>query len=80
MPRPSMSLAIALKKDVRYRLSVIGTAVISQADLAQGFNFGFFKTSITSVGRVVEQGRHEELLERGGLYARLWTLQNESVS
>ena len=29
--------------------------------------------------RVVEQGRHEELLERGGLYARLWTLQNESV-
>ena len=30
-------------------------------------------------GRVAEQGRHEELLERGGLYARLWTLQNESV-
>ncbi len=30
-------------------------------------------------GRVMEQGRHEELLERGGLYARLWALQNESV-
>ncbi len=30
-------------------------------------------------GRVVDQGRHAELLERGGLYARLWTLQNESV-
>ena len=30
-------------------------------------------------GRVAEQGRHEELLERGGLYARLWALQNESV-
>ena len=30
-------------------------------------------------GRVVDQGRHAELLERGGLYARLWALQNESV-
>ncbi|OBZ19164.1 ABC transporter ATP-binding protein [Bacillus sp. FJAT-27264] len=29
-------------------------------------------------GRLVEQGRHERLLERGGLYARLWTLQQES--
>ena len=30
-------------------------------------------------GRVVDQGRHAELLERGGLYARLGALQNESV-
>ncbi|MFF2909638.1 ABC transporter ATP-binding protein [Paenibacillus sp. NPDC057934] len=29
-------------------------------------------------GRLVEQGRHDSLLERGGLYARLWTLQQES--
>ena len=34
---------------------------------------------VMEAGRVVDQGRHEELLERGGLYARLWTLQNESV-
>ncbi|XID90431.1 ABC transporter ATP-binding protein [Paenibacillaceae bacterium WGS1546] len=29
-------------------------------------------------GRVVEQGRHEELLGRGGLYARLWELQTRA--
>ena len=34
---------------------------------------------VMEAGRVVDQGRHEELLERGGLYARLWTLQSESV-
>jgi ATP-binding cassette subfamily B protein IrtB len=30
-------------------------------------------------GQLVEQGRHEALLLRGGLYARLWKLQQESV-
>jgi ATP-binding cassette subfamily B protein len=29
-------------------------------------------------GRVVEQGKHDDLLARGGLYSRLWTLQQEA--
>jgi ATP-binding cassette subfamily B protein len=28
-------------------------------------------------GRLVEEGRHEELLERGGLYAQLWQAQHQ---
>ena len=29
-------------------------------------------------GRVVEQGKHDDLLAQGGLYSRLWTLQQEA--
>ncbi len=31
-------------------------------------------------GRAVEQGRHEELLERGGLYASLYRMQFDDVT
>lgn len=29
-------------------------------------------------GRIVEEGRHQELMDRKGLYHRLWNLQNQS--
>jgi len=30
---------------------------------------------VLDAGRVAEQGRHEELVRAGGLYARLWRVQ-----
>lgn len=36
------------------------------------------KIIVLDKGRIVEEGRHSELLEKQGLYARLWYLQNKS--
>jgi ATP-binding cassette subfamily B protein len=30
---------------------------------------------VLEAGRVIESGPHEELLSRGGVYARLWRIQ-----
>jgi ABC-type multidrug transport system fused ATPase/permease subunit len=31
-------------------------------------------------GRVVERGRHADLLAQGGLYRRMWELQNQTLN
>jgi ATP-binding cassette subfamily B protein len=35
---------------------------------------------VMEAGRIVEQGSHVKLLEHGGLYARLWELQQQEES
>ena len=35
------------------------------------------KIVVLDKGRVVEQGSHQQLLEKDGLYAHLWQLQQE---
>jgi thiol reductant ABC exporter CydC subunit len=34
---------------------------------------------VLRAGRIVERGRHYELMQMGGLYRRMWALQNESL-
>ncbi|SCM81434.1 hypothetical protein KL86SPO_31613 [uncultured Sporomusa sp.] len=40
---------------------------------------GADKILVLEQGSIVEQGRHEELLAKPGLYSRLWTLQQRSA-
>jgi thiol reductant ABC exporter CydC subunit len=35
---------------------------------------------VLRAGRIVERGRHHELLQMGGLYRRMWHLQNEMLA
>lgn len=41
---------------------------------------GFDRICVLERGRLVEQGRHEELVAAGGLYARLWARQDGFVA
>jgi thiol reductant ABC exporter CydC subunit len=34
---------------------------------------------VFSAGRIVERGRHRDLIQRGGLYQRMWVLQSQMV-
>ena len=41
---------------------------------------GYDRIFVLERGRLVEQGRHDELIQNGGLYARLWTRQDGFVT
>jgi ABC-type multidrug transport system fused ATPase/permease subunit len=32
---------------------------------------------VVEAGRILEMGKHDELVKKGGLYARLWSIQSE---
>jgi len=60
----------ALRKLMRGRTTLIiahRLSTIARADRVQ----------VIEEGRVIESGSHAELLRRGGLYARLWNLQQQ---
>ena len=40
---------------------------------------GADKIILLDRGKITEQGTHSELMEKNGLYHRLYTLQNESL-
>jgi ABC-type transport system involved in Fe-S cluster assembly fused permease/ATPase subunit len=35
---------------------------------------------VLRAGRVIERGRHADLVEMGGLYRRMWELQNQVLA
>mgnify|MGYP001178231884 CR=1 FL=1 len=53
-----------------------GAAVIEVVILAPAL--GLILALVIAGGRVVEEGRHDDLVARGGLYARLARLQFET--
>jgi ATP-binding cassette subfamily B protein len=35
---------------------------------------------VLKAGRIVERGRHPDLLQMGGLYCQMWNLQNQVLT
>jgi ATP-binding cassette, subfamily B, bacterial MsbA len=67
-PQSEAEVQTALGEVLRGRTALVVAhrlSTIAQAD----------RICVLEQGKVVEQGTHAQLLERGGLYARMWTLQ-----
>ncbi|HKZ08642.1 MAG TPA: ABC transporter ATP-binding protein [Methylomirabilota bacterium] len=67
-PAKEMEILRALREALRTRTTLAATHRLRIAELADWI-------VVLDEGRVVEQGRHAELLAAGGLYARLWRIQ-----
>jgi ABC-type multidrug transport system fused ATPase/permease subunit len=35
------------------------------------------RIAVVEAGRIIEIGKHDELIKKGGLYAKLWSIQSE---
>jgi ATP-binding cassette subfamily B protein/ATP-binding cassette subfamily C protein/ATP-binding cassette subfamily B multidrug efflux pump len=61
-------ILLALRAAVRGRTTLLMTHRLRAAEEAD-------HVVVLDQGRLVEQGRHAELLAAGGLYSRLWRVQ-----
>lgn len=65
---------------VTHRLAALGPAVgLEAVPASQGVRPAglAYEILVMRAGRVVERGRHEELMRQGGLYRRMWDLQHQ---
>ena len=67
-PAKEAEILRALREALRTRTTLAATHRLRVAELADSI-------VVLDEGRVVEQGAHAELLAAGGLYARLWRIQ-----
>lgn len=72
-PENEQEVQLALSKVLQGRTALIISHRLASVATAD-------RICVLSSGRIIETGTHEELLEAGGQYSRLWDLQNSRPS